>query len=116
MLFSWPLGGGWRSGLGSTLSFLGCDMAAHDLPPLPLSPDKWQALVLTLQLPPRQQRIVELILRNQCDKQIAAAMGLKLPTVCTYKTRIFNRLAVSDRIELVLLLFAMSHGIDPHRQ
>jgi len=91
-------------------------MAAHDLPSLPLSPEKWQALVLSLHLPPKQERIVELILRNQCDKQIAAVMGLKLPTICTYKSRIFDRLGVSDRIELVLLLFAMSHGIDPHPQ
>jgi len=56
-------------------------------------------------------RIVELILRNRCDKQIAAAMGLKKPTVRTYMQRIFTRLDVSDRVELVLKLCALSHGV-----
>jgi DNA-binding NarL/FixJ family response regulator len=88
-------------------------MTARKLPPLPLPLDKWASLLSALQLPLRQQRIVELILRNQCDKQIADMMGLKVPTVRTYKTRIFHRLDVSDRVELILFLFALSHDITP---
>jgi DNA-binding NarL/FixJ family response regulator len=87
-------------------------MAEKNIPDLPLSPEKWQQLVETLQLPPQQIRIVELLLRNYCDKQIAAALGLKVPTVRTYLHRIFERLGVGDRIELVLRLFAMSHRPD----
>jgi DNA-binding NarL/FixJ family response regulator len=87
-------------------------MAEQNIPDFPLPPDKWQQLVQTLQLPPQQIRIVELILRNYCDKQIAAALGLKVPTVRTYLKRTFERLGVGDRLELVLRLFAMSHGTD----
>jgi DNA-binding NarL/FixJ family response regulator len=78
---------------------------------LPLSPDRWQELVGLLNLPPQQARIVELILRNHCDKQIAAAMGIKVPTVRTYLRRTFDKLGVSDRLELVLKLFAASHTV-----
>src|ERR1700722_9324228 len=111
-----PLGGGSVSGLGSTLLlFRGIVMADEGFPARPLPPDKWQALVKTLQLPPQQIRIVELILRNHCDKQIAARMGLKVPTVRTYLRRIFERLEVGDRLELVLRLFAFSHS-QGHRE
>ena len=83
---------------------------------LPLPPDKWREVLRGLHLPPRQERIVELILRNQCDKQIAADLVLKVPTVRTYMHRIFVRLDVSDRLELVLRLFALSHGLDHPQQ
>jgi DNA-binding NarL/FixJ family response regulator len=91
-------------------------MAEQNIPDLPLSPEKWQQLMQMLQLPPQQIRIVELILRNYCDKQIAAALGLKVPTVRTYLHRIFERLSVGDRLELVLRLFALSHRTDHPQQ
>jgi DNA-binding NarL/FixJ family response regulator len=85
-------------------------MAEQNIPDIPLPPEKWQQLMDALQLPPQQIRIVELILRNRCDKQIAATLGIKMPTVRTYMHRIYERLGVNDRLELVLRLFAMSHG------
>ncbi len=38
----------------------------RDFPPLPLSPDHWQAIVDTMQLSPQEARVVELILRGAC--------------------------------------------------
>jgi DNA-binding NarL/FixJ family response regulator len=78
--------------------------------------EKWEKMRSDLQLSPRHEQIVELILRNQSDKEIAAAMNLKIPTIRTYKTRMFQRLDVADRIDLILRLFALSHGIHPQRQ
>lgn len=78
--------------------------------PLPLPDALWSRIARELRLPRQQVRIVELILRGLCDKQIAAAMGLRVPTVRTYLTRVFERLQVEDRGELVLRIFAMSHG------
>jgi DNA-binding CsgD family transcriptional regulator len=86
------------------------------LPPLPMPLETWEKMRSDLQLSPRHEQIVELILRNQSDKEIAVAMGLKIPTIRTYKTRMFQRLRVADRIDLILRLFAISHGIDPHRR
>ena len=86
-------------------------MASGNLPPLPLPVEKWNDLVAALKLTPQQTRIVELILRNCCDKQIAAEMGLKVPTVRSHLGRIFDRLKVEDRGGLVLRLFAASHKI-----
>ncbi len=74
----------------------------------------WLRVAKELQLSPQQQRIVELILSGRKDKEIAREMGLRIPTVRTYLQRIFLREGVRDRMELVLRVCALSHGID-HR-
>lgn len=86
-------------------------MAPLKLPPLPLPLKQWNDIAKELNLSPQQKRIVELILRNACDKQIAAAMGRGKPTIRTHLDRIFRRLEVEDRGELVLLVFRLSHGL-----
>jgi DNA-binding NarL/FixJ family response regulator len=87
-------------------------MAGQDKPELPLPPALWTQLIEVLHLPPQQIRIVELILRNRGDKEIATALGIKVPTVRTYLHRIYERMDVSDRQGLVIRLFALSHGLD----
>ena len=85
----------------------------HDdeLPPLPMSQSTWQAIAKTLAFSPQQTRIVELILRGRQDKEIAAELGLSVPTVRTYLKRIFDRSDVSDRLSLVLRIFAMAQEL-----
>jgi DNA-binding NarL/FixJ family response regulator len=82
------------------------------LSPLPMTSDRWSAIARRLQLPPRQISIVESILRGMKDKQIAATMGLRKSTLRTYLGRVFTRLGVEDRMELVLKIFAMSQDGD----
>jgi DNA-binding CsgD family transcriptional regulator len=36
------------------------------------------------------------------DKQIAEKIGIKVPTVRTHMGRLFDKLSVGDRVELVL--------------
>jgi DNA-binding NarL/FixJ family response regulator len=88
--------------------------SAEKLPPLPISSERWHELVRALHLPPQQAKVVELILRGQEDKQIANQMRLAVPTVRTYLSRIFVRLGVTGRMELVLHLFARSHRSSHH--
>lgn len=83
-----------------------------DLPSLPMDATTWQAIVDQLALPPQQIRVVELILRGQQDKEIATALGLSFPTVRTYLKRVFDRAEVSDRVGLVLHIFAMAQKLN----
>ena len=85
-------------------------MAHEHASGLPLSAEKWRQLAEELALSPQQTRIVELILRNFCDKEIAAQLGLKVPTVRTYLQRTYLRLGVEDRMALVLKLFEASQA------
>jgi len=67
---------------------------------------EWEALVDSLRLSPQQTRIVKLILQGKADKQIAREMGLRVPTVRAHLTRVFHRLGVTDRVGLVVRVFA----------
>lgn len=69
---------------------------------------EWVEIAGYLELSPRQADIVALILRGKRDKQIAAALDLSVPTVRTYLSRIFSRMGVQDRVELILRVVAVS--------
>lgn len=79
-----------------------------NLPPLPVSDPEWQEIAKELALSPQQTQVVELILRNLQDKQIAEELNIAFPTVRTYLRRIFDRLGVDDRMGLVLYIFALA--------
>ncbi|HZL36253.1 MAG TPA: helix-turn-helix transcriptional regulator [Tepidisphaeraceae bacterium] len=83
------------------------------------SPREWATVAAALQLSPQQTRIVGLILEGKRDKQIAVALGMSISTVRTHLGRIFARLDVADRVELVLHVFARFRSGDDnsrHRQ
>jgi DNA-binding CsgD family transcriptional regulator len=76
----------------------------------------WNVVAGKLRLGPREKQIVELILRHQPQKEIARLLGIETCTVQSYLRRLYNRLRVSDSPELVLRIFAESHGLNrPHQ-
>jgi DNA-binding CsgD family transcriptional regulator len=83
----------------------------NDRPPLPLGEAEWTVVVRTLRLSPQQARIVESLLQGNRDKQIARDVGVSVPTERTYLSRIFLRVGVQDRIELILKVFATAHAL-----
>ena len=74
-----------------------------------LTSAEWDHVVQSLRLTGQQAKIVELLLRGNKDKQIAAGMGLSNWTVRTQLTRLFRRLDVADRVGLVLRVFRIAH-------
>ncbi|HAU36318.1 MAG TPA: hypothetical protein DCX07_01195 [Phycisphaerales bacterium] len=121
------LGGPDLSGLGSTpCSFFGTVImgdhrSTSTLPPVdptalfPLTDDEWQHAVKHLSLTPQQTKIVKLILHGRRDKQIAKSLSLSEATVRTHLARLFNRIGVADRVELVLLVVACARRRRPSR-
>jgi len=75
------------------------------IPSSPLSVGEWEQVVQSLSLSPQQARIVDLILRGLKDKHIAEQLKLSIWTVRTHLNRIFARLDVDDRVELVVRVF-----------
>lgn len=86
--------------------------------PFPFDASTWAGVVSALGLAPQEARAVECILRGMCDKQVAAALGIGFSTLRTYLRRIFDRLGVEDRVQLVLRVFleARSSGDGGCRQ
>jgi DNA-binding NarL/FixJ family response regulator len=70
-----------------------------------LSEQEWSQLNEHLGLPPRQAEITRQILHGKSDKQIARELGISLPTVRTHTSRLFRKLGLSDRVELILYVF-----------
>lgn len=68
--------------------------------------EEWRPIIRSLGLSGRQGRIVELILQGMRDKQIAAELNLSIYTIRTYLNRIFDKLGVDDRFELLLRILA----------
>ena len=75
----------------------------------PLSILKWNRMSRKLALSAQQTRIVELILCNLSDKEIASQLGIKVPTVRTYLQRTYVRMGVEDRMGLVLKILKTSN-------
>jgi DNA-binding NarL/FixJ family response regulator len=81
-------------------------------PPLPLDDGHWLAVVKAMRFSPQQAKLVELVLRGLCDKQIAAAMGIGEPTIRTYLQRIAERTQTRGRMELAMRVLAVSHEVE----
>jgi DNA-binding NarL/FixJ family response regulator len=77
-----------------------------------MTPEEWRTIAEELRLSPRQAEVVGLVLRGMRDKQIAAELGLSLPTVRMHLRHVFGRLGVADRMELALRVFAMIRAGD----
>lgn len=66
-----------------------------------------------LQLTRREQEIVELVSRGFVNKQIADALTISRHTVDTHLRRIFNKLGVDTRAEMVSLCWVGVHIFGP---
>lgn len=71
----------------------------------------WPSVTESLQLSKQQARIVAAMLKGLCDKEIATELGLRLPTVRTYLSRIFRGLDVEDRVGVILRVFAAAQSV-----
>lgn len=80
------------------------DKRSEPAPLRALTPQQWASVSSALRLSPRQRHIVELIMQGKQDKEIARELNIAFSTVRTQLARVFRRLAVSDRLELVLLI------------
>ncbi len=83
------------------------------MPPLPMPRPTWKKIAKKLDLTPQQTRVVELVLRDQSDREIADRLQLTVATVRTHLARTFDRTGTARRLGLVLRIFAMVHGSSP---
>jgi DNA-binding CsgD family transcriptional regulator len=70
-----------------------------------LPPDRWSAIFARLELSQRETQIVALILHDEPEVLIAAELGISSHTVHTHLERIYRKLRVSSRCQLVLRIF-----------
>ena len=67
---------------------------------------QWTELAESLSLSPRQVDVVKCLFRGLADKQTARQLGLTINTVRDYMGRIYLKVGVEDRAELVLCVLS----------
>lgn len=80
-------------------------------PPLPLAADHWAAVVRKMGLSPKQALIVELMLRDLSDREIALVLGISESTIETHKERISHRTGAHGRMQIAMHVLAVSHQV-----
>ncbi len=70
------------------------------------SDETWQRVTSVLTLSVRESEILQAVFEDQKESCIAANLGISSHTVHTHLERIYRKLHVSSRVELVLRVFA----------
>src|SRR5215470_8448256 len=71
-----------------------------------LPPGAWSQLSEALRLSPREMQIVEGVFEDQKEEAIAYELGISPHTVNTYFQRLYSKLRVSSRPQLILRVMA----------
>ncbi len=69
------------------------------------SNERWSELAKVLGFSARQGQVARCLTLGMSDRQIATELELSEHTVRTHLSRIYQKLNVQDRMELVLLVF-----------
>jgi DNA-binding CsgD family transcriptional regulator len=78
-----------------------------------LPPEAWLGLYRSLQLSEREAQVVGLILRDESEAAIATQLGISSHTVHTHLERLYRKLNVTSRCQVVLRLFRAYIERDP---
>ena len=91
-------------------------MIPHRGPSL-FSEEVWRGITRSLGLSQREAQVVQGIFENLTDGAIARELGISSHTVHTHIQRVYHKLAVGGRVQLVVHVFArylqLVSGTDP---
>ena len=76
-------------------------------------PGEWRSLATALALSPRECGIVRAVFDGATEKATARELGLSPHTVHTYLWRIYRKLHVQSREELLVRVFAEFRSLTP---
>ena len=77
-------------------------------------PGEWRSLASCLGLSPRECGIVRAVFDGDSEKRTAERLGLSPHTVHTYLWRIYRKLQVQSREELLVRVFAEFRSLPKH--
>lgn len=83
---------------------------ADVLPPLPLEPDHWQAVVTVMGLSPREADVAALKVRGAQLKEIAQILGIEQTTVRAFQDRLCAKAGIR-RHEFFVHILKISHQV-----
>ena len=78
-----------------------------------LDAESWTVISRALGLSPREAQIVSLMLEDETEDAIAARLGISAHTVHTHVERLFRKLCVSSRCQVIVRIFQEYVGLPP---
>ena len=78
------------------------------------SVSEWQAIARSLGLSPRELDVVKGIFDDQCEREIARSLGLSAHTVHAHVERIYAKLVVTSRVQLLVTVFSRNRQSPIH--
>src|SRR5580704_4260403 len=78
-----------------------------------LSNDTWPRIRQTLGLSPRELQVMQGVFRDDKDENIANELGISRHTVNTYLRRLYSKLCVCSRSQLIIRVIAVYLSITP---
>jgi DNA-binding NarL/FixJ family response regulator len=88
---------------------------AESLPQLSIEPDHWREVLDLLGLSPQQAKILDLLLRGVCDKNIAPTVGIGQSTVRAHIASILARTRSNNRTELAMQVRSLAQQMKPNK-
>jgi len=95
------------------LRVVGARTAWHGVGQSVFGPSEWRSLATALNLSPRECGIVRSVFDGASEKDAAVHLGLSPHTVHTYLWRIYRKLQVQSREELLVRVFAEFRSFPP---
>lgn len=80
-------------------------MSSPNAPTHELGNEAWRAIADRLHLSPREIEIVDCIVRDEKESAIARQIGISIHTVHTHFERLYHKLGVNSRVELVVRVY-----------
>ena len=71
-----------------------------------LSGEAWQRVAYSLNLTERELQIAKCVFDQHKETAIARKLGIAVPTVHTHLQRLYGKLSIHGRVELVIRIFA----------
>ena len=65
----------------------------------------WDSLAESLSLSGRELEIIQAVFDDENERQIAARLGISRHTVHTHLERLYRKLSISSRVQLVIRVF-----------
>ena len=88
---------------------------AESLPQLSIEPDHWREVLDLLGLSPQQAKILDLLLRGECDRDIAPTVGIRQSTLCADIASILARTRSNNRTELAMQVQSLAQQMKPNK-
>jgi len=85
---------------------------AEDQPAFFIKESNWREIMRVLRISPRESEIIQYIMIGENEAFIASRLGISTHTIRTHLERLYNKLNVKSRSQLIVRIFEQYVSLD----